>query len=793
MTTVDARVDTFTVPATPMQEALWWVHQRARNQSVYNLTLRLACDRAPDTDALAAAWQTVIDRHEAMRTSVVQQDGTITLVVLPKVTATMQRVEVDDPGTAPVDTLLRLLAEEIHEQTIDLSRAPLARLTTVRVGTEHELVLTVHHVVLDGWALQLLLTDLSTAYQAIVRGDRPEFEAEAVPFSVYARESVAARDAGEWQPSLDHWRSTLDGAVSTTVAADHDRFAGTGAAGVTLRYAFSREANEGVAALGKVTFGTPFAVMLAAMQVVLARGGAGEEVSVGAVIANRMTPRDQALVGYTANLCIARATIGDEDTLADVVGRSRDAMWTMLAHQNVPYSAVFGSLTESTQAMLNDYAPLLLNYLGPIGIGAMLGDITLTQHLTPNRAARSDIAIAFWEIDGGGYLAEIEYNTGRYERQTVQRLLHDLDSVLAADPQATVSGLEVRSRAVAGFVDHRPAEAPPAARLPNSPLWQQVGHIWREVLGDDPHDQDEDFFAMGGRSLKVLQLAAAIESETGHSLDLIRWLAEPTPRRLVDQLTEDRPTTVSTLVVLREGDGPHLHLVHGAGGAAHDYRALLVALPSGWRVTLSQEREPLPGVPEMAASYRADLDAAGLRPDLLCGWSMGGQICFELAAGYPEPPRLAVLDAAPPVGYENDADREAERLDSFVATVCGSLDVDLAGSLPVTSGDNPELAMRALAACLGAAGETVPAATLIERWGTYRRHTLAVSAYVTDRVLAAPVLLVGAQLLDVQLDQWAQRFATPPHRIRIDTTHYGLLGPEFADQLAAEIQSLMER
>ncbi|MFC0542648.1 condensation domain-containing protein [Kutzneria chonburiensis] len=788
---VDLDAATVTVPATAMQEALWWVHQRARNQSVYNLTWRLACDRPVDVEALAVAWQAVVDRHEALRTSVVQSDGALWLAVAPHVESTIRRVEVDDPGSAGTDTLLRLVAEEVHEQTIELDRAPLARLTTVRVGDEHELVLTVHHVALDGWAIQLLVQDLSSAYQAAQRGVRPAFDTVPVPFSVYAKESQEARDAGKWQPSLDHWRSTLDGAVSTTIAADHNRYAGTGAAGVTLRYAFSHEANAGFAALGASAFATPFAVALAALHIVLARGGAGPDVSVGAVLANRMTPRDQELVGYLANLCIASTTIGTGDTIADVVGRSRDAMWTMLSHQSVPYAAVFGALTESTQAMLNDYAPLLLNYLGPIGTGARLGDVGLRLHRTPNRAARSDIAIAFWETEDG-FLTEIEYNTGRYERQTVLRLLHDIDTVLAADPSTPVASLPIRSRSVAGHVDHR-AESPRATSLPDSPVWRQVARLWGDVLGTPPDDPDEDFFAVGGRSLKVLQLAAVIEAESGHSLDVIRWLADPTPRRLADQLgSTDRERPTSTLAVLRDGDGPHVHLVHGAGGAAQDYRHLLAALPAHWRVTLSQERDPLPGVPEMAARYRRDLDAVCSRPDLLCGWSMGSQICFEMAAGYPDPPRLAVLDGAPPVGYERDAAREAERLGAFATAICDSLGVEWSGSLPRTSGDDVELPMRALAACLGASGETVPASTLVERWQTYRRHTNAVADFTTDRVVHAPALLIGADLLDVQLDQWAQRLSPAPRRVRMPVGHYGLLGAEAAERIAAELKALLD-
>lgn len=785
------------VPATPMQEALWWVHQRASNRSVYNLTWRLGCGSTVDLDALDTAWQAVVDRHEALRTAVVSDHGTLRLDVSPAVPVAVQRVAVADPGDTPTEELLRLVAEELSEQTFTLDTAPLGRLSSVRVGDLQELVFTVHHVVMDGWAIQVLMRDLSTAYAAAVAGVEPAFDGAAVPFTEYAAEQAAARAAGDWQASLQHWRSTLDGAAATTVRADHNGLVGTGAAGVTLRYTFSQQAAAAVAALCTSTYATPFAVFLAALQIVLARGGAGEDVAIGAVLANRMTPRDQALVGYTANLCIARERVRPDDTIADVVGRGRDAVWTMLAHQHVPYATVFGALTESTQTMLSDYAPLLLNYLGPIGSGNRLGDVPLTLHRTPNRAARADISIAFWETDDG-YLTEIEYNTGRYERRTVLRLLHDLDAVLAAggeDASRRVGDIEVRSRTTAGYLDHRPPTDAPvsAAALPESAAWDLAGRLWRETLGSPVRDEDEDFFAAGGRSLKVIQLAAAVESTTGQALDVISWLARPTLRGLVEQLESDVVTadTASTLMVLRDGAGPHLHLVHGAGGTPQDYRHLVAALPGDWRVTLSQEREALPGVPAMAARYLADLLAVGEPPDVLCGWSMGGQVCYRMAADLAgagsRVPRLAVLDAAPPVGYPMDAERVAECFAAFATGV--GLPTDAA--LPEVSGGDGDLAVRVLSGCLAAAGDAVPTATLLDRWRVHLRHTEAVAAFVDARPVPGQVLLVGADLLDAQLDQWADRCARPPTRLRLPTTHHGLLTEAAAPNLATALTTLL--
>ncbi|KAA2255358.1 alpha/beta fold hydrolase [Solihabitans fulvus] len=784
-------------PATPTQEALWWVHQRAARKSLYHITWRLGCAVPPDLSVLRGAWRAVVDRHEALRMSIDLLDGEVATTVLPSVAVPVRSVEIDDPGSTPVATLLALIAEETHDEPMPLDRAPLARLTAVRVGAEHELVLTVHHCAVDGWSIQVLMADLSTAYAALSRGAPPCFEKEPGSFLDFARDLCRARDRGRWQKTLDYWRATLDGATGVTVAPDRPGRDTVGGPGSTVRYEFSREAVDGLAHLAKAAQTTPFAVVLAAVQIVLARGGGGRDVAVGVVAANRMTGRDLRLVGYLANVCVTRARIADDDTVAAVVGRARETQWQVLTHQGVPYPVVHAELPAETSAALGDIPPVLLNYLGPIGADLRLGDVPLALRRSPNRAARTDLTIGYW--DGDGLLTEVEYDVDRYDRATVLRLLHDVDLVLSSEGDRQVSAIGLRTRSAAR---HRPAPAEPTAAEPaqaappQSAVSADIGRAWAEVLGHAPTGPDVDFFADGGGSLKVLQLAAAIEAATGARLELVDWLAEPTPRRIAEQLAGGGHggSVRSTLVTLREGAGPHLHLVHGAGGAAHDYRDLVAALPPHWRVTLSQDRTGADSVPAMAAAYLADLDAAGQRPDVLGGWSFGGMVAAEMAAACPgPPPGLVVIDSPPPVGYPVDEDAVREQLTSFAAMVGQSLDLPPDAASPIVSPHDPELTVRVLAACLTAAGEPVPAQALVERWRAYHRHSLAGAGHVTDRRLPTASVVVGADLTDAQLGQWAERLTPTPCVLRVASDHFGAVRAPAVAEIAAAVERLAAR
>lgn len=786
---------------------MWWIHHRSKVKSVYNLTWRLSCGAAVDAPALRTAWQAVHDRHDALRAGLRQRDGLVSMLVRPRVTAELERVEIADPGQA-ADELLDLIAEELHDRPFELNHPPLTRLALVTVAGRHELVLTIHHSMIDGWGLQLLLSDLSQAYHSALTGEPPASSADPESFADYGLRCQAAREKGRWQQGVEHWRATLSGAISSVVVPDRQGPSRAGGRGEVLRHVFSQAARDGMTAAAKQAVATPFAVQLAAFQAMLARGGAGPEVAVGVAMANRMTKRDQALVGYVSNMCISRASVHDSGTFADLVTQARDSLWTMMDYQDVPYPLVFGGLPERDKARLRDVPPVLLGhytYFGPIAAGLRLGDVPLRMMRSPNRAARSDISFGLADLDDGPAI-EVEYDTERYDRPTVQALLADLDSVLAAAarPETRIADLTVRARTMAQSsadgtaeahdVNRRTGGSGPAQRQPDA-LERAFG-LWAEVLGRRPAGPDEDFFASIGRSIKAIELVAAIEADSGQEFDVESWLAKPTPGQIARLLGPRAPEAAvagpeqTTLVDLRGGDGLHVHLLPGTAATAGSYSELIEVLPASWRLTISQEQDPLASVAGMAQRYRADLDVAGLRPDLLVGWSVGGQVAYQMATGYDPAPALALLDSPPPVGYPLTDDEVRQ---AFTAALLGTLAGQPAATTPGIRADGPDVHLRVLAAYLAAAGQAMPFAMLSQRWRTYDRYLRAAAVHLCDRRVKAEALVVAAELTDIQVREWEQRFVPPPRRLRLHTNHAGVIREPAAREVGAAIVTLADK
>ncbi len=766
--------------ATPAQESLWWIHHRTKNSTIYHLTWRLALDEAPgrriEAPVLSRAWQAVVDRHEALRTSLVRHDGALVQRIHDRLAAPLTEIDWPDAGELPVGTLLDRIAEELHEERFALDQAPLARAALVRVADRAELHITVHHSVADGWAMQLLLTDLSAAYEAASRG---VFAAPAVPvpqFSAYTEDIAQAAETSAWRPSLDYWRHTLAGRVTATVAADHDG-GSSRQPGAVLRRAVSPRATAAVDRLARGVAATPFAVYLAAVQTILARGGAGPEVVLGLVTANRMTTRDQAIVGYLANVLALPGRVAGQDTLADIVTRARDAVWDTLAHQHVPYATVHSALDEATQAGLGDLFPVLLTYHGQIGTDLSVGGVPARLLASPSRSARADLTIGVFDA-AEGTVIEVEYHAGRYGEATIAAFLTDIDNVLAADPGRPVAELEIASRTVtrqAGTTTAAPIAAPGTApeRGPaaGTPLEQRVLGIWRDVLGGPAARPDDDFFASGGHSLTVMRLAAAVERELGAELDVVAWLADPCPRRILELLSGpgDGDVVARTRAVLRDGDGPRLHLVHPIGGSLHAYQPLVAELPANWRITASQD----PGtddasIEQMAERYLADLDEV---PDLLAGWSLGGVIAYQMAVTLArrgtDATTLVLIDSFPPVGRAVVGDLFA----AFSADVFRSLAL-----LPCPApqpGGTDDRQVRLLAAQLRTIGEEVSLDQLRQRWESYRRHTAAAARYRSDESLPGPAVLARADLAAQDARRWGKLL--PVREVVFPADHYGLM------------------
>ncbi|MEV4878680.1 condensation domain-containing protein [Streptomyces cyaneofuscatus] len=777
-------------PSSPLQEALWWIQHRGGRQDLMNLTWRLRTGRL-DPEVLAVAWRHVVDRHEALRSAFERRGENVVRIVGPAPTGTRPQEVVWErvPEGREAESLLDDVAARLHAVPFALDDAPLARLTVVRVGDLDELLVMAHHSVLDGWGMQLLLNDLQSAY-ATVRDEG----AAALDREPVAATADGTAGAGASARETAFWTERLRGALPAALAAVHSQAApGSGA---VLRHTLSSRARTAVKAIARRVGCTEFAVHLAAVRTVLARGGAEGLTALGTVVANRLSPADQRSVDYRANTVLFADEVRPQDTFDEVVGRARDGLWGSLPYQHVTYPEVFAGLAEDDRASLGTVPPVLVTHHGAIGSGVVLGDGPARLLPSPSTSARCQLLMGVFD-DGDESVLELEYDTCALDEDTVRTFLADVESVLAlaADGGCRVGDLRVSTRATA-----RPARtAGPGSALSGGAAAgaaEAAGGVlahWRRVFGR-PVGPDDDFFDLGGHSLQVLELVALVERSTGSELDIVAWLEEPTPARM-ERLTApvreestayaDGPATpaAARTTVLRAGapGGRHLHLVHGAGVGVLPYRELAGVLPADWRITVAEDDGVAPAaVADMARHYTDRLLADGL-PDLLGGWSMGGLlahgIAAELRARGEDCPPLLLLD--PPV----PGDVPEGGTDGFARAALRGAHSALRAPDRIGLGPREDRAMETLAVLLSVATGDAVGEALRARYALHTRHVTAMAAHHDARAVDVPALLVAADLTDEAVGRW-QLFLTGATSVRVPADHYSLLTGAAVEQVA---------
>ncbi|MDG4820146.1 condensation domain-containing protein [Micromonospora sp. WMMD956] len=813
-------------PSAPQQEALWWVQQRSTRKDLYNLTWRMAVGDL-DPTVLGRAWQAVVDRHEALRTALVAHDGAVWQEISATAPAVLTELAWPAPAAPAGTDLFDLVATHTHRRPFELGRAPLARLCLVTVGDRHELLLTVHHAVLDGWSVQRVVKELAQAYDIESRrpgGASTAFDSEPVPFLPHARAARTALADGSWQESIDFWVRHLGGGEPVACATVLPDRAPAGRApddlgspGAVLRHRLSPAAVDGVRGLTKRGGMTPIAGYLAAVHVVLARGGAGTRVAVGVAVANRLGERDERCVGYLTNVVVAAGTVHDDDTLDEVVGRARDDFWDGLEHQQVPYAVMHAALPVEARERIGAMPAVLLTYHGHIGGSVRLGDRETELLASPSTGATNDLALGVFEHPDGTTV-EVEYDTGRFDAATVLRFLADLDGVLAHGGRADVpvQALRVASRTAPAYriaSAHRVGPAngsagPPVADGstvgPVNPVADVVTGLWRRTLRVDEATADTDFFDLGGHSLQVFDLMAEIERHTGAPVDVLEWLDRPTLGRLItlsgppgtgtETAEMDGPAGDATLRA-GTGDGVHLHLIRPAGGADHSiYRELVAALPQSWRITGAPDDDAWT-VPALAERYASALLAQPRLPDIIGGWSFGGLVAYAITLRLRQqgvqPPRLLIVDSSPPDGAP--ANDDEGDLEAFVGVILRSID---AGHLVPPrlrlDDDDVEHGLGVLDALLHGHGSPVPIEVLRHRLTAMVRHWRAMGGYVSTEPVDTPAVLVDAELGHADVEGWTTLLGSGTIVVDVDTDHYAAMKEPSVRGIAAALTKLAE-
>ena len=414
------------------QQRLWLMAQLRPYSAAYNIPMGLRVRGALDLDAVGWSVRALLDRHEALRTSFALLDDGPRQIVHERVAATLPLVDLTALPDSAREPAARAVARTDARRTFDLTAAPLLRTTVLRLGADdHVVLLTMHHILSDGWSMSVLARELSLVYSARARGRRitlPPLPVQYADFAVWQR----ARLRGDrFERMLAYWKEQLADLPTTAVPADRPKPAARSGRSVSAPLPLSAALAARVRELSRRNGVTLFATWVAALAVWLHRYTGQRDLAIGVPIANRLRRELEGLIGFFVNQLVLRMRVDGHLTFAEVLQRARDVTLEAFAHQDVPFDRVVEELRPDREAEANPLFQVAFAFHNTPDASLEASGLDASVFAADSSAARFDLELHV--RDGEGRLdGTLYYDADLFEPATIARRLDHLMTLLEA-------------------------------------------------------------------------------------------------------------------------------------------------------------------------------------------------------------------------------------------------------------------------------------------------------------------------------------------------------------------------
>ncbi|MFB9443508.1 amino acid adenylation domain-containing protein [Dactylosporangium vinaceum] len=452
------------------QERLWFMEQLSAGVAAFTIFKSLRLRGPLDPGALQRALDTVTARHDSLRMRFPVDADRVPAVDVPAAVAVpVEHLSVEHAGPEGREQLAAKLISEAARQPFDLQTGPLLRAALVRLGPDdHMLLLTCHHIIADGWSLNVLLEELFAAYRAALAGTEPELRTLELGFGDHAARQRERQRTGHaaTERHLAFWRAELRDLPALELLTERPRPAQQTFNGTALDVTIGPELTAAVAELGRAHGATLFMTLLAAWQAVLGRHSGQVDFAVGTPVAGRDDPRLEPLIGMFVNVLTLRADLSGDPSFAELLARTRQRCLAAYAHQELPFEQLLGELSLRRDPSRAPLFQALLSLQAfdppaPSAPGLTIGPASMTTAVT-----RTDLELHL--VEGGGRLqGDLVYNTDLFAPSTAARLVAHLIAVLeaaTAHSSTPLSRLDLLPADERRLVVHEFAEGPPAPR-----------------------------------------------------------------------------------------------------------------------------------------------------------------------------------------------------------------------------------------------------------------------------------------------------------------------------------------
>src|SRR6266403_206571 len=442
------------LPLSFAQQRLWFLDELEPGTAFYNIPAAVQMAGRLDRAVLERTLNEIVRRHEVLRTSFASEGGVAKQIIAAEMELVLEVIELGELGAAERERETRRLAREEGRRPFDLSAGPLLRVKLLQLGAEEQVVLmTMHHIVSDGWSMGVLIAEVAALYEAYREGREsplPELGIQYGDFAVWQRGWLQGEVL---EQQLSYWRTQLAELPVLELPTDRPRPAVQSYRGAHLSFMFDNELAAALKELSQQEGVTLYMTLLAAFQVLLSRYTGQDDIVVGTDIAKRNRAEIEPLIGFFINQLVLRTELGGEPSVRELLGRVREVCLGAYAHQDVPFEKLVEELKPKRDLNRSPVVQVTFGLQNAPSEDLRLHGLSMRSVESEMNIVRLDLTLWMRETPEG-LAGHWTYSTELFDEARIKRMeghLRKLLESIVSEPEKNLLDLEI-------FTDSEKAE-----------------------------------------------------------------------------------------------------------------------------------------------------------------------------------------------------------------------------------------------------------------------------------------------------------------------------------------------
>jgi amino acid adenylation domain-containing protein len=433
------------IPLSFAQQRLWFLEQLQSGSATYNIPTGMRLKGKLNVPVLLLSINEIIRRHEVLRTQFPTVDGNCLPAIKSNITLPFEEVDLQALNPIEQDEEVRSLFLKQAHQPFDLANDVLLRVKLLHLGVDEYVVLfTMHHIVFDGWSMDVLVRELTTLYSAFINNQPsplPELPIQYIDFAIWQRQWLQGKVL---ETQLAYWRQKLSGVLPVLqLPTDYPRGRVQTFGGAIESFSLPLELSQSITSLANNAGVTPFIILLTAYKVLLHRYTGQTDLLVGTPVANRHRREIEGLIGFFVNTLVLRSDLRNNPSFRELLQQVRETTWEAYDRQDIPFEKLVEVLQPERDLSFNPLFQVKFRLENASTEELNLPELTLQPLQRTDASAKLDLSLDMYETSTG-FVGAFEYNRGLFAKETIARMVEHFQTLLAGivrNPDQRISEL----------------------------------------------------------------------------------------------------------------------------------------------------------------------------------------------------------------------------------------------------------------------------------------------------------------------------------------------------------------